>query len=139
MATDQGLIAWIAECTTPLGVLTKRAMMGGATLYLDGQVFGIVSGDGVLRFKADAHSDAIWDAQGADRFTFAFDDGRVGSMNYRRAPDDVFDDADAMLRWARLGLEAGLRAPKKTKKSSPARGRGSTRSGGGEGSPRTSR
>lgn len=115
MAIDEGLIDWIAECTAPLGTLSKRAMMGGATLYLDGQVFAILTSDGVLRFKADAVSDPVWDAEGADRFTFTFDDGRVSSMNYRRAPDDVFDDPDAMLRWARLGLEAGLRAPKKNK------------------------
>lgn len=121
MAIDAALIDWIAECTAPLGVLTKRAMMGGATLYLDGQVFAILTSDGVLRFKADAVSDAIWDAEGADRFTFTFDDGRVSSMNYRRAPDDVFDDSDAMLRWARLGLEAGLRAPKKMKSLSRRR------------------
>jgi DNA transformation protein len=34
-------------------------------------------------------------------------------MNYRRAPDDVYDDADAMREWAALGIAAGLRAPKK--------------------------
>lgn len=115
MPIDTGLIDWIADCTAPLGTLTKRAMMGGATLYLDGQVFAILTSEGVLRFKADAVSDAIWDAQSADRFTFTFDDGRVSAMNYRRAPDDVFDDPDAMLRWSRLGLEAGLRAPKKAR------------------------
>lgn len=122
MAIDAALVDWIAECTAPLGVLTKRAMMGGATLYLDGQVFAILTSDGVLRFKADAVSDAIWDAEGADRFAYTFGDGRVGTMNYRRAPDEVFDDADAMLRWARLGLEAGLRAPKKMKSLSRRRG-----------------
>lgn len=116
MAIDEGLIDWIAECTASLGTLSKRAMMGGATLYLDGQVFAILTSDGVLRFKADAASDRVWDAEGADRFTFTSDDGRVSSMNYRRAPDNVFDDSDAMLRWATLGLEAGLRAPKKARK-----------------------
>ena len=30
-------------------------------------------------------------------------------MNYRRAPSDVYDDAEAMQRWARLAVEAGLR------------------------------
>ncbi|MHA6723561.1 TfoX/Sxy family protein [Sphingomonas sp. RS2018] len=116
MAVDSGLIDWIAEATAALGTLTKRAMMGGATLYLDGQVFAILSSDGGLWFKADATSDASWDAEGCERFSYTFADGRVGSMNYRRAPEDVYDDADAMLRWARLGLEAGLRAPRKAKK-----------------------
>jgi DNA transformation protein len=39
MAIDQGLIDWVAEAMAPLGTVTKRAMMGGATLYLDGTIF----------------------------------------------------------------------------------------------------
>ena len=114
MAVDEGLIAWIGEATESLGTLTRRAMMGGATLYLDGQVFAIV-GDDALWFKSDAVSDAEWDAAGCARFSYTFADGRTGTMNYRRAPDDVYDDADALRRWATLGLEAGLRNPKKAK------------------------
>ena len=30
----------------------------------------------------------------------------------RRAPDDVYDDADAMREWAARALAAGARAPK---------------------------
>ncbi|MES2339480.1 MAG: TfoX/Sxy family protein [Pseudomonadota bacterium] len=126
MAVDEGLIAWIAEATEPLGVLTRRAMMGGATLYLDGQVFAILAMD-ALWFKSDAVSDAAWDAAGCERFSYTFSDGRTGTMNYRRAPDEVYDDADAMRQWAALGLAAGLRAPKKVKKSSPGRGGGPAR------------
>jgi DNA transformation protein len=36
-------------------------------------------------------------------------------MNYRRAPTDVYDDAEAMQRWAGLALEAGTRAATKKK------------------------
>ena len=122
MAVDAGLVAWIAEATEPLGRLTTRAMMGGATLYLDGQVFAILSDD-ALWLKSDAVSDAIWDAAGCARFGFTFADGRTGSMNYRRAPDDVYDDADELRRWAALGLEAGLRAPKKAKRATTPRTR----------------
>ncbi|URW74613.1 TfoX/Sxy family protein [Sphingomonas donggukensis] len=114
MAADEGLIAWVAEATEPLGTLTKRAMMGGATLYLDGQVFGIVDDD-ALWLKSDKVSDPEWDAAGCERFSFTASDGSVATMNYRRAPDDVYDDADALRRWAALALEAGLRAPKKAK------------------------
>ena len=31
MAADQGLIDWVAEAMEPVGPVTKRAMMGGAT------------------------------------------------------------------------------------------------------------
>lgn len=114
MAVDAGLIAWIEETLEPLGRLTRRAMMGGMTFYLDGQVFAVADGD-ALYFKSDAVSDAQWEAAGCERFSFTASDGTVATMNYRRAPDDVYDDAEAMRRWAALGLEAGLRRPKRSK------------------------
>ena len=87
-----------------------RKMMGGATLYLDGIIFAIMH-DGELWFKADEESDAIWDEAGCERFSITLKDGWVDVMNYRRAPTDVYDDAEAMQRWARLAVEAGLRRP----------------------------
>lgn len=102
-----GLVDWVAEALAPVSV-TSRAMMGGRTLYGDGAVFAIV-GDDQLWFKADAVSDAEWDEAGCARFTFDMG-GKTGSMNYRRAPDDCYDDPDALRRWAMLAMEAGHRA-----------------------------
>ncbi len=113
MAVDEGLVAWVIEALEPVGTVMMRRMMGGATLYLDGAPFAIVTSDGVLRFKSDAESDALWDAAGCERFSYEFANGRIGTMNYRRAPEDVYDDADAMREWAALGIAAGMRAPKK--------------------------
>ncbi len=118
MAVDAGLIAWVEEALNPMGSLSKRAMMGGATLYLDGTIFAIVADD-QLWFKADTTSDAIWDEAGCARFTFQMGEGREGSMNYRRAPDDVYDDADAMRDWAALALAAGARAPARKPRKKP--------------------
>ena len=116
MAVDAGLVDWIEEVLAPVGTVTKRAMMGGATLYLDGTIFAIVADD-ALWIKADATSDSVWDAAGCARFTYTMGEGREGSMNYRRAPDDCYDDADALREWALLGIEAGTRAPAKKKRT----------------------
>ena len=116
MSVDAGLIAWVEEALAPMGSVTRRAMMGGATFYLDGTVFAIVAMD-ALWFKADKESDAIWDAEGCERFTYEMN-GKTGSMNYRHAPDDVYDDADAMRHWAGIAVAAGARAAvKKLKKN----------------------
>ena len=123
MAFDAGLVEWVTEALEPLGTVTMRRMMGGATLYLDGTIFAIVVDDEIW-FKADAESNALWDEAGyRERFTVTFKDGTVDMMNYRRAPIDVYDDADAMREWAAHGIAAGRRAPKKKprKKNSPAR------------------
>lgn len=114
MAADPALVTWVAEALEPMGHVSSRRMMGGATLYLDGTVFAIVAFD-QLWFKADAESDAIWDAEGCDRFTYEAK-GKTMSMNYRRAPDAVHDDADAMREWAGLAVQAGQRAPAKRRR-----------------------
>jgi DNA transformation protein len=110
MATDTGLVAWVEEALAPMGSLTRRAMMGGMTIYLDGTIFAIVADD-QLWFKADAASDAEWDEAGCPRFTYQMGEGREGSMNYRRAPDGVYDDAEEMRAWAMIAVAAGHRAP----------------------------
>jgi DNA transformation protein len=114
MAIDEGLYAWVQEALEPLGPVTMRKMMGGATLYLDGTIFAILD-EGEIWFKADAETDAIWDAEGRERFSVTFKDGRVDTMNYRRGPSDVYDEPEAMQRWAKLAVEAGLRGAAKKK------------------------
>ena len=112
MSFDDGLYAWAQEALEPLGTVTMRRMMGGATLYLDGTVFAILD-EGEIWFKSDAEADALWDSEGCEKFTVTFKDGKVDAMNYRRGPADVYDDARAMRRWAALAVEAGLRGAAK--------------------------
>ena len=121
MGVDEGLYAWTQEALEPLGAVTMRRMMGAAVLYLDGIVFAVIEDDEIW-LKADAESASVWDEAGCERFTFTGKDGKVETMNYRRAPSDVHDDAEAMRRWAALAVEAGLRgaAKKRPKKSAPS-------------------
>ncbi|MCW3836615.1 TfoX/Sxy family protein [Sphingomonas canadensis] len=114
MAIDTGLVEWVREALEPMGSVTMRPMMGAATLYCDGAIFAVAD-DGEVWFKSDAEADAIWDAAGCERFTITEKDGTVGTMNYRRAPADVYDDADAMREWGAIAIAAGLRAAAKKK------------------------
>ena len=114
------IVDWVSECLEPLGTVTARAMMGGQTLYCDGVVFAIVAA-GELWFKGDPETDAEWDSAGCDRFTYD-PDGKPASMNYRRAPDDVYDYPEEMMRWAELGLVAGRKAAAKKKPRKPKEG-----------------
>ena len=116
MSVDTALIDWVEEAMAPIGCVTWRRMIGGATLYLDGTLFATVLDD-ALWFKSDATADAVWDAAGCPRFTYDRKDGTTATMNYRRAPDDVLDDADALQEWAALAVEAGRRVPVKHKRA----------------------
>ena len=115
MAADEGLVDWVAEAMEPIGRVTRRAMMGGATLYCDGTIFAVVDEE-ALYFKADEVSAPTFEAAGCPPFTFQSKAGEVVALSYRQAPDDVYDDADALREWAALGIAAGLRAPSKRKR-----------------------
>jgi DNA transformation protein and related proteins len=114
MAYDEGVVEWVREALAPVGEVTMRRMMSAATLYCDGVVFAVVTDQ--LWFKADAISAAAWDVAGCERFSFVGQDGETQTMNYRRAPDDCYDDPDALRRWAALALAAGSRGPAKRRK-----------------------
>ncbi len=106
MSIDEGLYAWVQEALEPLGrgddaqddgrrdALSRRHHLRGAR-----------RGRALVQVGR-RERDAIWDEAGCERFTFTFKDGRVETMNYRRAPSDVYDDAEAMQRWAALAVEA---------------------------------
>jgi DNA transformation protein len=79
MAIDEGLLAWVEEALEPMGRVSMRKMMGGATLYLDGIIFAIMV-DGELWLKSDAEADPVWDAVSPERFAVTFRDGTVDSM-----------------------------------------------------------
>ena len=108
---NDGLTEWLHECLVPMGAVSIRKMFGGAGVYVDGDIIAIVADDEVW-FKSDADADAVYDAAGMARFQYDFGD-RKGTMNYRRAPSDVYDDADEMRRWAQLALAAAERAARK--------------------------
>lgn len=116
MTDPTGLQALVEEMLEPVGVVSARAMMGGRTLYLDGTVFAILADEAVW-LKADAESDAEWDALQAPRFTYTFADGRTGSMNYRLAPEAALDDPDEFRRLAMLARAAGERVPARKRKA----------------------
>jgi DNA transformation protein len=108
----------VSEALDGWGCVSARKMFGGQSLYLDGRIFAMIADD-ALWFKADAISTPVWEAAACPVFTYDFGDGKMaGTMNYRRAPDDVYDDADALRHWAKFGIEAAMRAPVKRAKAS---------------------
>lgn len=117
MSSDDGLVDWVKEAFDGLETISARKMFGGLALYHEGRIFAMIADD-LLWLKADADSDSVWDAANCPRFTFDFGEGKMaGSMNYRRAPDDVYDDADALRHWAGIAIAAAERAPFKKPKA----------------------
>ena len=82
-------------------------MFGGAGLYRDGVMFGLVS-DGEIYLKADeAIVDRFRDA-GCRPFVYSKGEKPV-SMSYWSMPEAALDDSDILKEWAELSFEAAVR------------------------------
>jgi DNA transformation protein len=82
--------------------VTSRAMFGGYGLYLDGTIFGIITGDGELRFKVNDSNRAQYEAYGSTPFEYTgHKNGKVTIMNYYLVPEEIQESREQVEEWAR--------------------------------------
>ncbi len=119
MAVSEDFSAHVQELLGALGPIRIKRMFGGAGVYAHELMFGLIAGE-TLYLKADDLNEAEFRAAGSAPFTFAMKDGRTAEIRYMSLPEDAAEDAEAAERWARLGLDAALRAKKPKKGASRA-------------------
>jgi DNA transformation protein len=119
MAADQELVAHCRELLAPLGAIRSRRMFGGHGFYVD-ELFIAIIAFGRLYLKADAQTRPRFEAAGCAPFVYDAQ-GKSVSLGYFSAPDDAMESPALMQPWARLALEAALRA--RAAKKAPAKPR----------------
>ena len=115
MPPSSSYLDHLKDLFSPFGDITIRKLFGGAGVYCDGVIFAI-TGDEGLWLKVDDVTRAEFEAAGLTPFTYEFDKGKTGQMSYYNAPEEVFDDHDALAHWTGLALGAAARAKKPKKK-----------------------
>ncbi|MDX2156515.1 MAG: TfoX/Sxy family protein [Hyphomicrobiaceae bacterium] len=113
MAGDD-LLALLEEHLAPLGPVTIKRMFGGAGLFLDGLMFGLIA-DGGLYLKSDDGNRSDFEREGCRPFSYAKADGRTTVMSYWQVPERLLDEPDEMREWARKAHAAAARMPRKAK------------------------
>lgn len=99
----------IRELFAGFGVVTVRRMFGGAGLYAEGLMFGLVAG-GEIYLKADTGTVPCFEAEGCGPFEYDTRTGRRAIGSFRRMPERLYDDADELAKWARAALQAARRS-----------------------------
>jgi DNA transformation protein and related proteins len=106
---------FIAELFAPFGSVTVRRMFGGAGLFREGLMFGLVF-DGAIFLKVDDASIPDFEREGSAPFvyTLAKSPGRVGrhSLNYWRLPERLYDDPEELASWAQRAFAIAERRKK---------------------------
>ncbi len=98
----------ISELFSAFRPVTVRRMFGGAGLYADGLMFGILDDDRIY-LKADASSEDRFRNAGSQQFTY-LKNGRATAMSYWQLPMELYDDPEELARWAATALAVAQRA-----------------------------
>jgi len=99
--------------------VTVRRMFGGAGIFADGVMFGLVADD-VLYLKADDGNADDFDRESLPPFQYQAKNGKRVVMSYRKMPDRLYDDPDELALWAARSLSVAQR------KASPKQGNART-------------
>ncbi|KAF0134709.1 MAG: TfoX domain-containing protein [Methylocystaceae bacterium] len=100
--------ARIEELFAPFAAVSVKRMFGGHGVYADGLFFAIEAG-GEIYLKADQHSAARFEEAGSRPFIYQGKDRPI-TISYWSLPDQTLEDADELVRWAKLAVEAALRS-----------------------------
>ncbi|MBA4132750.1 MAG: competence protein TfoX [Hyphomicrobium sp.] len=121
MPLDPRLSELAEELFGPLGTISVRKMFGGGGIYCDGVMFALIA-DGVIYLKADARSQADFEAEGLGPFVYQ-GKAKPVAMSYWRMPERLLDDPDEALAWGRNAVRAAQSARAAPRKTKP-RGKG---------------
>ncbi|MEM8877755.1 MAG: TfoX/Sxy family protein [Pseudomonadota bacterium] len=108
MAVDPGFRDFVQDQLSGLGPVSVRPMFGGAGVYADGVMFGLIAFD-TLYFKGDETIAARFEQEGCAPFTYE-GKGRPVKMSYWQVPERLFEDPDDMLDWAHQALAIARRS-----------------------------
>ena len=110
MPVSEEFSEFLSELLTGLGEVSIRRMFGGAGLFMDGLMFGLIADD-VLYLKADDRTIPESEAEGMAPFVYE-GKGKPISMSYWRVPDRLMDEPDELTAWARKAFGVAQRARK---------------------------
>ena len=116
MAVSYEYKEFVADQLEPLGPVRIRNMFGGAGVYLDDLMFGLIVGE-TLFLKADDRNRSDFEAEEMGPFLYEPPSGKTVAMSYYELPERLYDDPDELVLWARKALDAALAA----KSAQPAR------------------
>ena len=98
-------IAFAVDLFAPMGAIRFRKMMGGAMLYCDDAIFGLLDSDGTVFLRAKGAFAEKLESLGSRIFSTEMG-GKPSTMGYWTLPEAALDDPDIACDLARQALAA---------------------------------
>ena len=110
MPISDEFLEYVLDLLSSWGGVTARKMFGGAGLYRDGKMFGLIADD-VVYLKVDDTNRAEFEAAGCGPFKPYPD--QATTMSYYEAPPDVLEMPDLLIEWSERSLAIQLKKNRK--------------------------
>jgi DNA transformation protein len=121
MAVCPNFQAFLHDQFAPFGPIAIRRMFGGAGIFRDGLMFGLVA-DESLYLKVDDSNRADFEHMGMRPFTY-MRRSKPASLGYYEVPADILEDPQELRDWAEKAFAAALAAarskPSRTRRRKP--------------------
>jgi DNA transformation protein len=106
MAVSAEDIEFATDLFASIGSITTRKMMGGLSIYADGQIFAMMFSDTSLMIKASGPLAGELRKAGSTQFTYTNKkSGKLVAMPYWTLPEAALDDPEEACNWARKSLK----------------------------------
>jgi DNA transformation protein and related proteins len=126
MAPSEGFKDFITDQLAGFGPVTIRNMFGGAGIYAEGVMFGLLADD-VLYLKADETSSRAFAAEGMGPFTYEPDGRAPVAMSYWEVPPRLLEEPGELAQWAAEAHRIARLGKTKAAKIKPSRKRAAAR------------
>jgi len=113
MAISESYKEYIVDQLRQLDFITVKKMFGGAGIYYDGLIFGLLADD-VLYFKVDDSNRSDYEKAGMEPFQPFRDKPML--MPYYEVPVDILENRELLADWARKALMTSRNKRTKIKK-----------------------
>jgi DNA transformation protein len=107
MAVSDDFLDFVLEQLSSWGQVTARKMFGGAGLYRDGKMFGLIADD-VAYLKVDRSNRDRFLQAGSKPFRPYPE--RATVMPYYEIPPDILEDTETLVEWAKQSLVIARKA-----------------------------
>ena len=112
MPVSDEFVDYVIDQLAGWGQVSARRMFGGAGLYRDGAMFGLIADD-VVYLKVDDSNRENFTGAGSSAFNPYPEKGNKYVMSYYEIPADVLEDKELLGEWAECALAVAKNKKKK--------------------------
>lgn len=109
MSASPEFVNYVCERLSPLGPLADGKFFGGHALKYEGRQFAMIMGN-TLYFRVNDTTRPEYEKRSSTSFSYSTKRGVVQVRSYFSCPEEVFENTEILLSWARKAIHVAALA-----------------------------